>query len=86
LSYTTFEYGIIGLSKDQIKLGEPVTLTVPITNSGRYDGEEIVQVYFKKSNDPHGPSKTLRAFRRVAIAKGATVNVLFELTGENLDW
>jgi beta-glucosidase len=86
LSYTTFKYGKITLSKQQIKTGEPVILTVPVTNIGKYNGEEVIQVYLKKSNDANGPNKTLRAFKRVAIPAGETMNIAFELTNENLEW
>ncbi len=86
LSYTKFNYGKIRLSKQQIKTGETAMLTVPVTNGGKYNGEEVIQVYLKKSNDPDGPNMTLRAFQRVAIKAGETVNVVFELTGENLEW
>jgi beta-glucosidase len=86
LSYTTFKYGKPTLSNQQIKAGETVMLTVPVMNSGKFDGDEVVQVYLKRSNDVDGPNKTLRAFRRIAIPAGETKNVVFELTGEDLGW
>ena len=42
LSYTTFEYGNLSLAKEQIKVGEPLKLTVNVTNNGQRDGEEAV--------------------------------------------
>jgi beta-glucosidase len=86
LSYTSFEYGNIELSKKQIKAGDSVTLTVPVTNTGKYNGEEVVQVYLAKMNDKTGPAKTLRAFKRVAINTGNTKNVTFTLNSESLEW
>ncbi|MDP4208257.1 MAG: xylan 1,4-beta-xylosidase [Bacteroidota bacterium] len=86
LSYTTFKYGKPSLSKQQIKTGDAVTLTVPVTNAGKCNGEEVVQVYLKKINDDNGPDKTLRAFKRINIPAGETANVSFELTDDNLEW
>jgi beta-glucosidase len=86
LSYTTFKYGKVVLDKEVIKPGETVKLTVPVTNTGKLDGEEVVQVYLKKNDDATGPNKTLRAFKRVAIHARKTMNVVFELKDENLEW
>ena len=86
LSFTTFSYGKPELDKKAIKAGDSVELTVPVTNTGKFDGEEVVQVYLKKSDDASGPNKTLRAFKRIAIPAGKTVDVIFELNNENLEW
>lgn len=86
LSYTTFEYGNLSLAKEQIKLGEPLKLTVNVTNNGQRDGEEVVQVYLKKQDDVEGPGKTLRAFKRVRIPAGKSVEVAFDLNGKELEW
>jgi beta-glucosidase len=50
------------------------------------DGEEVVQVYLKKEDDTDGPSKALRAFKRVLIPQGKTVNVELELSGNQFEW
>lgn len=86
LSFTTFGYGQPVLSKSKINAGESVTLTVPVTNTGQVDGEEVAQVYIRKKNDPDGPVKSLRAFDRVHIAAGETVNIVFDLAADNLEW
>lgn len=86
LSYTVFEYGQPWVNTPQILAGNGVTLTVPVKNTGKYNGEEVVQVYLKKEIDIDGPNKTLREFKRVFIKAGETANVVFELTGENLEW
>ena len=62
LSYTSFCYGAVVLGSDNIKSGEKLRLNVPVTNTGKCDGEEVVQVYLKKNDDVEGPSKALRAF------------------------
>ena len=86
LSYTTFDYGKLSLGKEQIKQGEPLKLAVSVTNSGQRDGEEVVQVYLKKQDDAEGPGKTLRAFKRVYIPAGKSVNVEFDLKDKELEW
>lgn len=85
LSYTTFKYGKIQL-KSSAQTGETVKITVPVTNTGSRNGEEVVQVYLKKQGEADGPVKTLRAFKRVYIPAGKTVKVELELTPKQLEW
>lgn len=86
LSYTTFQYGDAALSAPTIGYDEKVTLSIPVSNIGKRDGDEVVQVYLHRSGDKEGPSRTLRAFRRVAIAKGQTSQVEVPLTKEDFEW
>lgn len=78
LSYTTFVYG-----KAEVKDG---CLLVPVTNTGRMDGDEVVQLYLNRPDDANGPRKTLRAFKRVHIPAGATRTVSLPLTEETFNW
>ena len=73
LSYTTFDYSNL---KTTVKDGV-LRVSFDITNTGDSDGEEVPQLYLTLA-DENGPAK-LKAFDRVAIAKGATANVVFEL-------
>ncbi len=84
LSYTTFRYGKIKLASS-IKPGATVKMIVPVTNTGKRDGDEVVQVYLRKQGDA-GLIKTLRAFKRVSIPAGKTLNVELELTPKQLEW
>ncbi len=79
LSYTTFSLGAANVTKSAIKRGESVVLTIPVSNTGKRDGTEIVQVYVRKVDDTNGPLKTLRGFQRVAIAAGKTRQVAITL-------
>ena len=77
----------LSIKLDQtIKVGETAKMVIPVTNAGNRDGEEVVQVYLKKQEDAEGPAKTLRAFKRVQIPAGKTVNVELELTPKQLEW
>ena len=86
LSYTTFSYGKVVLDKSEVTAGQTLKLTVPVTNAGKRDGEEVVQVYLKRQGDAEGPVKTLRAFKRVFIPAGQTVNIEFDLKDKELEW
>ncbi|MCD8165680.1 MAG: glycoside hydrolase family 3 C-terminal domain-containing protein [Bacteroides sp.] len=86
LSYTSFAYDAPTLSKESASTGESVTLKVPVTNTGSRDGDEIVQVYLRRTDDPQGPVKALRAFRRVSIPAGQEAVVEMELTPRQFEW
>ena len=79
LSYTTFAIGKAEISKTEIKKDDVVQLTVPVTNTGKRDGTEIVQVYVRKVNDTDGPYKTLKGFQRIDIAAGKTAQATINL-------
>jgi beta-glucosidase len=79
LSYTTFLIGNADISTQQIKYGENATLSIPVTNTGKRDGTEVLQLYLQRANDATGLTKTLRGFRRIDVAKGKTVKAVIEL-------
>lgn len=79
LSYTTFNFGA---PKYDAKKG---TLTVAVTNSGKRDGEEVVQVYIRNTADTEGPLKTLRAYKRVALKAGESSTVTIDLPRESFE-
>ena len=89
LSYTNFKIGKATVDKAEIKSNETVKLTVPVTNTGKRSGTEIVQVYIHKINDIDGPIKTLRGFQRVDLAAGKSGQATIDLTPsafEFFDW
>lgn len=79
LSYTSFVTGTAQLNKTAIKNNESLTLTIPVTNTGKREGTEIVQVYVKKAGDKEGPLKSLRGYKRITIAAGKTANAVITL-------
>lgn len=79
LSYTTFAYQNAKLSNDKIGKEQSVTLTLDIANTGQRDGDEVAQIYIKNPNDPEGPIKALKAFKRVNVKAGASTPVRIEL-------
>jgi beta-glucosidase len=79
LSYAKFEYGKGSLKSKTIQTGESASLSFSIKNTGKYAGEEVVQVYIRNLQDKDGPIKTLRAFERVYLKvnekKDITINL-----------
>ncbi|BEV02950.1 beta-glucosidase BglX [Chryseobacterium gambrini] len=85
LSYTPFKYSDMNLSSNNLKGNQTLNISVNVTNSGNYDGEEVVQLYIR---DLFGkvvrPVKELKGFQKVFIKKGETKTISFTLTPENL--
>ncbi len=76
LSYTTFSIGNARINKNEIGSFE---ITIPVSNTGKRDGTEIIQVYIHKVNDTDGPFKSLRDFQRTNIAAGKSSEVTIDL-------
>lgn len=72
LSYTTFNVGEAKVFNNEINKTESVELSIPVTNSGKMDGTEVIQVYVRKTGDTDGPLKTLKAFQRIKVTAGKT--------------
>lgn len=85
LSYTTFEYGDVKLSKSTAKGNETITATVQLTNTGKFAGEEVVQLYI---SDPVASIaravKELHGFQKVLLQPGEKKQVSFRITPELL--
>jgi beta-glucosidase len=79
LSYTTYSIGKATLNKTIIKINESLELKVPVSNTGKRDGAEVVQVYVRKVNDADGPLRTLRGFQWVDVALGKTGQAVINL-------
>ncbi|HRZ99031.1 MAG TPA: glycoside hydrolase family 3 C-terminal domain-containing protein, partial [Paludibacter sp.] len=79
LSYTKFLIGNAKVSNTSIKTNESVELSIPVSNKGKRNGTEIVQVYVRKLNDTDGPLKTLKGFQRVDVSAGKTVQAVIQL-------
>ncbi len=86
LSYTTFDYSDLRISTNSAKIGETITVSVDILNSGDYDGEEVVQLYIRDEYATVGHYfKLLKGFERVAIKRGERKTVEFELTPDKFE-
>ena len=87
LSYTTFEYGKVAIDKKEMTKDEMLTVTVSVTNTGKRDGAEVVQLYISdlKSSLPR-PIKELKGFKKVFLKAGETQTVTFEIEKEALQY
>lgn len=82
LSYTTFSYSDLAVAEES-KAGEPLKVSVAVTNTGNRDGEEVVQLYLTHVDAPaRSPRKSLKGFRRLMLKAGEAQTVTFELPAE----
>ncbi len=87
LSYTDFEYSDFTMDKDVMSEGDTLRARVTVSNTGRYDAEEIVQLYIKDVySSMTRPVKELKAFRKVPVPAGESVEVGFDITADMLSW
>ncbi|PRY96668.1 beta-glucosidase-like glycosyl hydrolase [Marinilabilia salmonicolor] len=87
LSYTTFAYSNFAISRNSITPNDKITVSVDVKNTGKVDGDEIVQVYVKTPDSPasyNRPIKRLKGFQRVTIPKGQVKRVHIDIDCEDL--
>lgn len=85
LSYTTFAYDNLRLDKNTLRMQEKLRVSVTVTNSGAYDGEEVVQLYIQDvTASVNRPVKELKGFHKIALKKGESREVVFSITAEDL--
>lgn len=85
LSYTTFEYDNMVLSSGAVSSDEKLTISVEVTNTGEREGEEVVQLYIRDlAASITRPVKELKRFRKINLQPGASEEVSFELSAEDL--
>ncbi|NRR90235.1 beta-glucosidase BglX [Winogradskyella undariae] len=85
LSYTKFDYSNLAINTATIDMNGSVEVSVDVTNSGDYDGKEVVQLYVRDLvGTVTRPVKELKGFQKVEIKKGETKTVSFTLTVEDL--
>jgi beta-glucosidase len=85
LSYTTFRYGKLESSDQQIARDGKLTASVDVTNTGEREGDEVVQLYVHEVEPAvKRPIKELRGFERISLKPGETKKVTFTLPAEKL--
>ncbi len=87
LSYTTFEYSNLQLSSNQMKGDDKIEASVTIKNTGKYDGDEVVQLYLR---DLVGsivrPVKELKDFQKISLKAGESKTINFTIDKEKLSF
>ena len=87
LSYTNFEYGELTCDKARITKNDSIEVKLSITNSGKFDGEEIVQLYIQDPKAKYArPVKELRAYKKVLLKKGDSKQISFSLNPSDLGY
>jgi beta-glucosidase len=87
LSYTTFEYSDLKLSKKKIKNTESIEVSVNITNTGKFSGEEIVQLYIRdRVGSVVRPIMELKDFQKIKLNTGETKTIKFIIDNQKLSF
>ncbi|HEX8598541.1 MAG TPA: glycoside hydrolase family 3 N-terminal domain-containing protein [Chloroflexia bacterium] len=84
LSYTRFAYSDLRLEHEQVAAGEGLSFSFTLSNTGTFDGEEVVQVYVSALDPPGAPISSLVAFQRVALRAGEQKTLAFQVPSERL--
>jgi beta-glucosidase len=85
LSYTSFDYSNLKISTNKMNSREKLTVSVTVTNSGEYDGKEVVQLYIRDLvGSVTRPVKELKGFQKIDLKKGQMQTVSFEISLEDL--
>ena len=87
LSYTSFQYSNLQLNRKKLKANEKIEVAVTITNTGKYDGEEIVQLYLKdRVGSIVRPVLELKDFQKIQLKVGASKTIQFIIDKEKLSF
>ena len=85
LSYTSFVYSHPVLSKQAVTENDKIEVEVTVTNTGKYAGDEVVQLYLTHEGlGSDVPLYALKGFKRISLAAGASTKVRFQLTADQL--
>ncbi|MBK0383927.1 glycoside hydrolase family 3 C-terminal domain-containing protein [Pedobacter sp. SD-b] len=87
LSYTNFKYSDLKLDKTNIALNDTIKMILNVTNTGKYAGEEVVQLYIKdKVAQPVRPIMELKDFQKIRLNVGETKQITFYIEKEKLSF
>ena len=87
LSYTNFAYSDLKLSNTKMKANEKIMVSCTITNTGKYAGEEIVQLYLRdKVASVVRPVKELKDFKKIMLQPGERKTIQFVIDKEKLSF
>jgi beta-glucosidase len=85
LSYTSFAYTDLAVGRPIYRLGEPVTVTVDLTNTGTRTGDEVAQLYIhQRYGTSARPARELKGFQRVTLKPGEMRKLTFTLSADDL--
>jgi len=87
LSYTTFKYSDLNLSSNKMQPDEKIVVSLTVSNTGKYAGEEIVQLYLRdKVGSIARPVKELKDFKKISLKTGESKSITFTIDKEKLSF
>ncbi len=86
LSYTTFEYSGMKISNPSLPAGNPLDVEVDVKNTGKLDGDEVVELYINFPKMDGAPLKALRGFKRIHFKAGEQQHVKLSLGARDLSY
>ena len=85
IGYSNFSYSNIKLSSTSLKANQTLTASVTVTNTGKYDGKEVVQLYIRDVvGSVTRPVKELKGFQKIDLKAGESKTVTFNITPDDL--
>lgn len=84
LSFTRFTYDNARVSQGHVKTGDAIMISVDVANTGRMDGDEVVQLCIKRPDVPGAPAVALAGFQRIHLTRGESRTVEFTLRDHDL--
>jgi beta-glucosidase len=87
LSYTTFKFANLKLSKTSVQAGDATEVSVDVTNTGSVAGDAVAQVYIhQRAGSASRPVRELKGFKRVSLQPGETRTLTFLLGKDELEF
>ena len=87
LSYTSFELGKMKLNKTIIKKDDLITIKLPVKNTGKIDGSEVVQLYLSQVNPTEDrPEKELKSFKKIFVESGKTQEAVLSISSQDFEY
>ncbi|SKA13669.1 beta-glucosidase BglX [Sediminibacterium ginsengisoli] len=87
LSYTGFKYDALNLSTEKLQRKDPLQVSFTLTNTGKYAGEEVVQLYIRDMvASVVRPVKELKGFQKIMLRPGESKTISFRLTEADLSF
>ena len=87
LTFTTFKYSNLKPAKQTVKEGETINISFRLENSGKYDSDEVAQLYVSfPDSKVERPAIALKGFKRILVPKGKTIEVSIPLNTDELKY
>jgi beta-glucosidase len=86
LSYTTFSFSNLQITPSTVNGSQSVQVSATVTNTGQIAGSDVAQLYLGDPSASGEPPRRLAGFQRVNLAPGASAQVSFTITPQDMSW